>query len=69
MPIEIGPNETYSANTEIALEVNSGLVNPVTLAGFAAFTSLDGESVFSISNRDYYNYCDNNDVCDCPDPS
>ena len=47
------------ATTSIGKPTSAGILNPNSFAALSQFTSLDGSSILSISNRDYY-------VDDCP---
>ena len=67
----------FNAGKTIAVgdKIAAGILNPLSLTELEQLTSLDGQSVFSISNRDYYDHCfdtgqvDSNGPifdCDCP---
>ena len=76
--IERVSGNLFNASRTIAAgdKIAAGILNPKSLAELEQHTSLDGQSVFSISNRDYYDHCfdtgevdeDNNPIfdCDCP---
>ena len=57
--IERVSGNLFNASRTIAAgdKIAAGILNPKSLAELEQYTSLDGQSVYSISNRYYYEHC------------